>query len=133
MPIHCSDLTEIIFQVINKNVKETIIECIGPEVISLKEIIKKLLKSIDKKRILISTPLLIAKVLATFSKILPKPMITIDQLKLLKYDNIPSGKFKTNFDLNFPSYSNFDLEIEKYSFVWKESGEFSQAKYKKNS
>ena len=59
--------------------------------------------------------------------------ITIDQLKLLKYDNIPSGKFKTNFDLNFPSYSNFDLEIEKYSFVWKESGEFSQAKYKKNS
>ncbi len=133
MPIHCSDLTEIIFQVINKNVKETIIECIGPEVISLKEIIKKLLKSIDKKRILISTPLSIAKVLATFSKILPKPMITIDQLKLLKYDNIPSGKFKTNFDLNFPSYSNFDLEIEKYSFVWKESGEFSQAKYKKNS
>ena len=24
------------------------------------------------------------------------------------------GKFKTNFDLNIPSYSNFDLEVEKY-------------------
>ena len=60
-------------------------------------------------------------------------MITLDQLKLLNYNNVPSGKFKTNFDLNLPSYSNFDFEVEKYCFIWKEAGQFSQAKYKKNN
>ena len=40
MPIHCSDLTEIIFQVISKNIKSVTIECVGPEIISLKDILK---------------------------------------------------------------------------------------------
>ena len=37
--------------------------------------------------------------MATFFQILPKPLITRDQIKLLFYDNIPSGKYKTNFDI----------------------------------
>ena len=53
-----------------------------------------------------------------------------DQLKLLRYDNIPSGKYKTNFDLNIPSYANFDLEVQKYSYMWREAGQFSQIKNK---
>mgnify|MGYP001334960606 FL=1 len=39
VPIHCSDLTDIIFHVISKNVNSNILECVGPETISLKEII----------------------------------------------------------------------------------------------
>ena len=42
-PIHCSDLTDIIYHVISKNISTNILECIGPEVISFKEIIEKLL------------------------------------------------------------------------------------------
>ena len=79
---------------------------------------------------LIETPLFIAKFTSIFFEMLPKPLITRDQLKLLKYNNIPSGKYKTNFDLDLPSYLNFDLEVEKYCFLWKEGGQFSQNKYK---
>ena len=39
-PIHCSDLTDIINYVISKNVYSKIIECIGPETISLKRFCK---------------------------------------------------------------------------------------------
>jgi len=130
MPIHCSDLTEIIYQVINNNIHSRTIECVGPEIMTFKEIIKKLLNLIGKKRILIETPLFIAKFTSIFFEMFPKPLITRDQLKLLKYNNIPSGKFKTNFDLDLPSYLNFDLEVEKYCFLWKEGGQFSQNKYK---
>ena len=49
MPIHCSDLTDIIYHVVSKNINSKIIECIGPETISLKDIISKLLKLINKK------------------------------------------------------------------------------------
>ena len=129
MPIHCSDLTDIIFYVISKNVSSNIIECIGPEVITLKEIIKRLLKLIDKKRILISFPLPIANLSAKFFQLFPNPLLTQDQLRLLKYDNISSGKYKTNFDIGVPSTRLFNSEVEKYSFMWKEGGQFSTEKY----
>ena len=48
-------------------------------------------------------PLLFAKIYSFFYSFLPKPLITLDQLKLLKYDNIPSGINKTNFDIKIPS------------------------------
>ena len=44
-PIHCSDLTDIIYHVISKNIYSKIIECVGPEIITFKEILQKLLKS----------------------------------------------------------------------------------------
>ena len=133
MPIYCSDLTEIIYQVINQNLKSITIECVGAEQITLKEILQKLLKLIGKKRLLVPLPLLIAKLMCFFTELFPKPLITKDQLKLLRYNNIPSGKFKTNFDLNLPSYTNFDLAVEKYCCMWKEAGQFSQTKHKDNN
>ena len=128
MPIHCSDLTEIIFQVISKNIKSVTIECVGPEIISLKDILKKLLKLVEKKRLLIPIPLIIARLSAIIFQLLPKPLLTTDQLTLLKYDNVASGKYKTNFDIGFPSVHKFDLEVKKYAFMWKESGQFSKKK-----
>ena len=66
MPIHCSDLTEVIFYVIDKNINSKIIECVGPETISFKEILEKLTKLIGKKRIFVPFPLILAKFSAFF-------------------------------------------------------------------
>ena len=126
MPIHCSDLTEIIYQVISKNVISKTIECVGPETISLKDILKRLLKLIEKKRLLIPLPLFLAKLSAIFFQLLPNPLLTLDQLKLLRYNNVASGKYKTNFDIGIPSICRFDTEVEKYAFMWKERGQFSK-------
>ncbi len=126
VPIHCSDLTEIIYQVISKNIISHTIECIGPETISLKDILKRLLIITEKKRVLIPLPLFLAKLSAIFFQLLPNPLLTLDQLKLLKYNNVASGKYKTNFDIGIPSVCKFDEEVEKYAFMWKERGQFSR-------
>ena len=128
MHIHCSDLTEIIYQVISKNIISKTIECVGPETISLKDILKRLLKLTGKKRLLIPLPLFLAKLSAIFFQLLPNPLLTLDQLKLLRYNNVASGKYKTNFDIGIPSVRRFDVEVEKYAFMWKESGQFSRKK-----
>ena len=128
MPIYCSDLTEIIYQVISKNIISKTIECVGPETISLKDILKRLLKLTEKKRLLIPFPLFLAKLSAIFFQLLPNPLLTLDQLKLLRYNNVASGKYKTNFDIGIPSVRRFDVEVEKYAFMWKESGQFSRKK-----
>ena len=129
MPIHCADLTDIIYHVISKKINSKIIECIGPETISLKDILNKLLKLISKKRFLIPMPFFLSKISASFFQLFPKPLLTIDQLKLLKYDNLASGKYQTNFDLGVPSTRIFEVEVEKYCYMWKEGGEFSTKKY----
>ena len=128
-PIHCSDLTDIIHYVISNNIYSKIIECVGPEIISFKELLQRLLVLIDKKRILLPCPLPIAELSARFFEILPKPIITRDQLRLLKYDNIPSGKYKTNSDIGIPSKRYFNDEVKKYCYMWKEGGQFSTEKY----
>tara|TARA_B100001115_G_scaffold179660_1_gene170829 strand:- start:3275 stop:4237 length:963 start_codon:yes stop_codon:yes gene_type:complete len=130
MPIHCSDLIDIIYQVVQKNINSNILECVGPELISFKEILKRLSKLIDKGTIFISLPLPIASLTAKFFQILPNPILTEDQLRLLKYDNISSGKYKTNFDVGVPSKKYFDIEVKKYCYMWKEGGQFSTEKYK---
>ena len=132
IPIHVSDLTEIIYQVISKNITATTIECIGPEIISLKEILQRLLKIIDKKRLLIPLPIFIARLSAKFLQLFPKPLLTLDQLNLLKYDNVASSKYKNNFDIGIPSIHMFDIEVEKYAFMWKDAGQFSSKKHNLN-
>ena len=129
MPIHCSDLTDIIYHVISKKKSSNIIECVGPETLTFKEIISKLLNSINKKRFLFPMPLPIARMSAKFFQLFPKPLLTEDQLKLLNYDNIISGKYKTNFEIGVSSEKKFSDEIIKYSFMWKEGGQFSTKKY----
>ena len=128
-PIHCSDLTNVIFHIISKNTHSKIIECVGPEIISLKALLKRLLKLISKNRILIPLPLLVAKMSANLLQLFPKPLLTADQLKLLKYDNIVSKKYQTNFDIGAPSIRIFDQEVEKYCYMWREGGQFSTKKY----
>ena len=130
MPIHSSDLTDIIYKIISNKIYSNIIECVGPEILTFKEILKKLLELIGKKRMLISLPLPIANLTAIFFQLLPKPLLTTDQLKLLKYDNILSGKYKTNSDIGVPATKVFYDEVKKYSHMWRDGGQFSTEKYK---
>ena len=127
-PIHVTDMCEIIENVILSKIKGETIECIGPEEITFKGIIQKLLKSIEIKRLVFPLPLTLAKLIANVFEISMKnPLLTRDQLILLKYNNTPSGKYKTNLDLKLNSnLKYFDKEVLKYSYMWKEGGQFSR-------
>ena len=125
-PIHCSELTEIILQIINENICSEIIECIGPQEMTFKEILQRLLKLIDKKRLLIPIPLIVAKLMTLFFQLFPKPLLTLDQLKLLKYDNLLSGNYKSNLDIGYNCKLKFEDEVEKYCYMWREAGQFSK-------
>ena len=124
-PIHVTDLVDIIYNVIESKNENLVLECIGPEVMTFKEIIQKLLLSIEKKRILLPLPLPIAKLTAKFFQLLPNPLLTEDQLTMLKYDNCKSDKYKNNFDLGYISKKKFEDEIYKYSYNWKTGGQFA--------
>tara|TARA_E500000178_G_scaffold264735_1_gene261951 strand:- start:1397 stop:2350 length:954 start_codon:yes stop_codon:yes gene_type:complete len=127
-PIHCSDLTNSISKIITDDIRENIIEFAGPDEMSFKDILEKLLFLIEKKRLLLPMPISLAKMTARIFELLPKPLITNDQLRLLKYDNILSGKYKSNSDFEFNCSSKFEVEVNKYSYMWKHEGEYSKKK-----
>ena len=76
-------------------------------------------------------PLLFAKLNAKLFQLMPKPLLTIDQLKLLKYDNIVSKEYKTNFDFKMNADRKFEDEINRYSFNWTTGGQFSKKRISK--
>ena len=130
-PIHASDLTDIIFHVIENNIRGKKIETVGPKVLTFLEILNILSKCINKKRVFLPLPLFLAKFSAKILEKMPNPLLTVDQLNLLKYDNISSKNNMNNFDLGSPSKINFEEGVMKYAYNWREGGQFSIKDFKK--
>lgn len=130
-PVHASDVADLIYNIISKEIISKDIEVIGPEVLTLKEIIEILLSCIGKKRILIPLPYIVGKFSSIFLQRFPNPLITLDQFRLLKYHNIKSENSLTNFDFGHPSKINFKEGVEKYAYNWRDGGQYSIKKIQK--
>jgi uncharacterized protein YbjT (DUF2867 family) len=68
----------------------TIYELGGPDVRTFKELMQFVLATIERKRLLVPLPFFLAKFQATFLQYLPKPLLTPDQVELLRTDNVVS-------------------------------------------
>ena len=64
----------------------------GPEVRTFKELMEYVLAVTGRRRLLIPLPFPLAKLQATFLQYLPKPLLTPDQVELLKADNVVSAE-----------------------------------------
>ena len=66
----------------------------GPEVLTMKQVMERVLAYAMRKRLLVPIPFWLAKLQATFLQLLPNPPLTIDQVRLLENDNIVSEEAK---------------------------------------
>lgn len=62
----------------------------GPEVMTLRDVYDKVLHHSHRRRLLAPLPFDLAKLQASFLQLLPKPPLTVDQVKLLETDNVVS-------------------------------------------
>jgi len=62
----------------------------GPEVRSFEDLMKLMLRVIDRKRLLVPLPFALARFQAAFLELLPKPLLTRDQVRQLEVDNVVS-------------------------------------------
>ncbi len=84
-PLYVGDLVKFIIYVSNK--KSETYQLAGPSIKSFDEIYDIILKIKRRKRIYLPLPLILAELFAIFSLLLPKPIITSDQIKLLSVDS----------------------------------------------
>ena len=97
-----------IIKILKKNIKNKIFEFGGPDIFSFKELLQILLKTINRKRILIYIPRKIAILMAKFFQVLPNPLLTEDQIKLLDNDNIV---LNTNYTFRYLDINPVSLEL----------------------
>ena len=92
-PIYVGDLVNFI--IIKCLSKSNTFELAGPMICSFEEIFNIILNSKKRKRIYLPVPFFIATSLAFFLERLPNPLLTRDQIKLLKKDNISNQGLQT--------------------------------------
>jgi uncharacterized protein YbjT (DUF2867 family) len=104
-PIYVEDVAEIIFKALSKDIYQgKVYEIGGDEIYSFEELMKIIAKNLHKKIYFIHIPFFIANILAFFLSIFTKNILTCDQIKLLKSDNILSDQsFKKDFDITLKS------------------------------
>ena len=99
-PIYVGDVAKAIVKTLKlENSKPKIYELGGPKNYSFKELMEILLEEIKKKRFLIPIPFSVAKLQSYFLQMMPNPLLTSDQVDMLKYNNIVSGEYPTLEDL----------------------------------
>ena len=123
-PIYCVDVGKAIVKALElKNTEPKIYELGGPENYSFRELIEILLSEIKKKRFLVNIPFNIAKFQSYFLQMLPNPILTMDQVELLKYDNIISGEHPTLKDLGIQGKTIHSI-LPEYIYRFRTYGQF---------
>ena len=60
----------------------------GPQVYTFAELMRYMLKVLGRRRLLLNVPFGVAALQARFLELLPDPLLTTDQVELLKQDNV---------------------------------------------
>ena len=123
-PIYVGDVAKAIVKAIELNNSEPkIYELGGPKNYSFKELMEILLTEIKKKRLLLPIPFGVAKFQSYFLQMMPNPLLTPDQVELLKHNNIVSGDYPTLKDLGITGTPIRSI-LPKYIYRFRTGGQF---------
>ena len=123
-PIYVGDVAKAIVRALEINNSESeIYELGGPKEYSFKELMKILLTEIKKKRFLVSIPWGLARFQSYFLQMLPNPLLTPDQVELLKHSNIVTGNYPTLKDLGITGTEIQNI-LPKYIYRFRSGGQF---------
>ncbi|HLA20030.1 MAG TPA: complex I NDUFA9 subunit family protein [Pseudolabrys sp.] len=95
-PVFVRDVANAIADAVDGKARGgTIYELGGPEVRTFKELMQFVLTTIERKRLLVPFPFFLAKLQAMALQFLPMPLLTPDQVNMLRVDNVVSEAAKS--------------------------------------
>ena len=126
-PILVDDVATAIVKAIEiKKNEGKIYEIGGPKVINFGDMVKSILNTIGKKRLVLDLPMPLAKMQAALFTLMPKPLITKDQCEILnEADNIVSKNNLTLKDLNIKP-EDVEHSMPKWLWRFRKGGEFAK-------
>ncbi len=131
-PIYVLDIARSVLKSVTDHSFNGIYELGGPDILSFNDLILKMLKTIDRKRLVINVPFGIALFLSYLSGFLKKvsfkafpSIITKDQVIQLRSDNIVREGIKGIKDFSIKP-SSLEIILPDYLWKYRRSGQFSK-------
>jgi NADH dehydrogenase len=128
-PVFVADVAEAVVAAVEGRTRPgTTYELGGPEVKSFKELMQYVLATIGRKRLLLPLPFGLAKFQASFLQFMPKPLLTPDQVELLRGDSVVSEAAKREGrTLEGLGITPTAMEVVVPSYLWRfrKAGQFS--------
>jgi NADH dehydrogenase len=94
-PVYVGDVAEAFARSVDGRLNPgTVYELGGPEVMTFRECMAEMLSIIERERVLATVPWWLAQLQGSVLGMLPKPLLTSDQVRQLKYDNVVSAAAK---------------------------------------
>lgn len=130
-PVYVDDVAQAAALAIQGRAEPGMYELGGPEVKSFRALMKQMLVVIHRRRIILGVPFWVARVMAgvldvikfvTF-QLFPNPVLTRDQLKNLRRDNIVSGTAMTFADLGIEPTA-LESVLPEYLWKFRPSGQY---------
>lgn len=124
-PVYVGDVADAVLACLNgpETAGQTY-ELGGPRVYSFKELLKLMLLEIGQKRLLLPLPFALASFEAAFLELAPVPLLTRDQVRLLKRDNVVTGATPTLADLKIQPTA-VEVIIPTYLDRYRRHGRFT--------
>ncbi len=97
----------------------------GPAVYSFKQIMEMICHETGRKRLLLPVPYWMAGLMASVLELLPKPLLTGDQVELLKHDNVLTGELPTLTDLGIEA-TGAESIVHTYLDRYRPQGRFTK-------
>jgi uncharacterized protein YbjT (DUF2867 family) len=104
----------------------------GPSTYSFKELMQLILRETGRNRALVPVPFALASLKAMFLQLLPNPLLTMDQVRLLKKDNVVSPTAAGLSDLGITPTS-VEAVIPSYLWRYRAKGEYADSQAGKES
>lgn len=124
-PVYVGDVADAVMAALkNSETAGRIYELGGPDIVSFKEIYKRLFEYTGRRRCLVKLPYGLAKLQAGFMSILPHPPLTPDQVESLKTDNVVSKTALVFKDLEIEP-KDMDLVLPTYLESYRPGGRFA--------
>ena len=127
-PVFVGDVAEAIARAVDGRAQQSVTyELGGPVVWTFKDILQFILKTTERRRLLVPLPFALAEFDAWFLQFMPKPLLTPDQVRLLKSDNVVSDlarrEHRTLQDLGIEPHS-IAAVVPSYLWRFRKTGQF---------
>jgi NADH dehydrogenase len=129
-PVYVGDVAETVARAVEGGAKPgTVYELGGPAVKSFRQILEYILKETGRNRALVPIPFPIAEVQGRLLGMLPKPLLTHDQVLMLKSDNVVSDAARAaGLTLEGLGVTPTSVEaiVPEYLYRFRKAGQFDK-------
>lgn len=125
-PVYVGDVADAVVKCLtDPNCVGRTYELGGPRVYSFKQLLELLLHEIGRRRLLVPLPFWVASLEAAFLELAPTPLLTRDQVRLLRRDNLVAPDALTLADLDIQPTA-VEVILPTYLDRYRPHGRFTQ-------